>query len=165
MSEELKGWQEWLSSFKSKAPKSWDIKSIIIYIVIILILLFAFKAERADINCSDTKGTSCGDGKGRAYYGSHPEDGDSKKVLLDKLVKTAKFDFTTVHWRRCMIVSIISAFIIIAIVQKKLPDAQLFAVSVIVIFLISYGAKMNFQSAIATPATKQVDLIASKMNL
>lgn len=139
-----------------------DVKTIVIYIVLLAILWFALKSERADISCSapGPEGV-CGPGKGRAYYFAHPENTDTREELLSKLVKTAKYDLTSVHWRRAMVVAIVGAFISRYITEQKFPNAKNVALTALVIFLIAYAAQMQYQSAVVLPATKQAEDIAS----
>lgn len=137
--------------------------NIVIYVIIILILWFATKSERADINCADIEQTICGEGKGRAYYNSRPLDGDSRDVLLDKLVKTANYDRISVHWRKAMIVAIISGFIVAYLLHGKFPDGQSYAMAILTIFIIAYSSQMTFQSKVTMPAMKQVDEIVRRL--
>lgn len=139
-----------------------DVKTIVIYIVLLAILWFAFKSEWADISCA-SPGGECGPGKGRAYYFAHPRDDDTREELLSKLVKTSKYDLTSVHWRRAMIVSIFGAFISRYITEQKFPSAKNVALTSIVIFLISYALQMQYQSSVVIPATRQVEDIATRL--
>lgn len=140
------------------------IASIVLYVVFVLILLFALKSERADINCADKEQTICGIGKGRAYYNSHPLQGDSKPELLKKLVRTANYDLLTIQWRRAMIVAIIVGFSSSFVAGGKLPNGKTLFVSVIIGFLVYYAAALQYQSAVIKPAMKQVDEIAALLS-
>lgn len=139
------------------------IVNIVIYLCIIAILWFSTKSERADVNCADVEQTICGEGKGRAYYNSRPLDGDSRDVLLDKLVKTANYDRISVHWRKAMIVAIISGFIVAYLMRGKFPDGQSYAICILTIFIVAYSSQMAFQSNVTVPAMKQVDEIARRL--
>jgi hypothetical protein len=139
-----------------------DVKTIVIYVVILAILWFALKSETADISCSapGPEGV-CGSGKGRAYYFAHPEKNDTREELLSKLVKTAKYDLTSVHWRRAMVVAIVTGFLSQYITEQKFPSAKRVALASLVIFLIAYAAQMQYQSSVVLPATKQAEEIAT----
>lgn len=141
-----------------------DVESIVIYIVLVAILWFALKSEWADISCSAPAPEGvCGPGKGRAYYFAHPEDDDTTEELLSKLVKTAKYDLTSVHWRRAMITAILSGFLSQYITTQKFPSGRRVALVSIVIFLIAYASQMQYQSAVVIPATRQAEIIASRL--
>lgn len=147
----------------------WEVKirphlqTIVIYAIILLILYWCFTSERKDQNCADLKNKICGPGKGRAYYNSHPVEGDDRDTLVRKLQATAKYDQLAVHWRVNMIVAIVASFIVLYITQKKFPSARDLGISVIVGFLIGYAGTLQFQHNVAVPAGKQADLIASKL--
>lgn len=144
--------------------KEMNVETIVIYVVLIAILWFALKSEWADISCSapGSEGV-CGPGKGRAYYFAHPEDTDTREELLSKLVKTAKYDFTSVHWRRAMIAGISSGFLSQYITEQRFPSGRRVALSALVIFLIVYAVQMQYQSSVVGPAIKQVEDIAFRL--
>lgn len=134
--------------------------SIILYVIIAMILIFALKSERADLNCADVGQTICGPGKGRAYYNSHPVKGDSQELLIKKLVRTANYDLIAIHWRRAMIAAIIIGFSSAFISKAKLPNGQILSIHVLIAFCVIYAFDMNYQSYVVKPAMKQVDEIA-----
>lgn len=140
-----------------------NLQTIIIYAIIVLIVYWCINSEIKDQNCADLKNKICGPGKGRAYYNSHPEDGDDHDTLVRKLQTTAKYDQLAVHWRMNMLVAVVSAFIILYITQKKFPSARDLGIAIIVIFLVGYAAMIQFQHNVAVPAGNQADLIASKL--
>ncbi|MEI7986381.1 MAG: hypothetical protein WCI55_12210 [Armatimonadota bacterium] len=137
-----------------------DVKTIVLYVVIVLILLWCVRSERQDISCS---GNDCGSSKGKAYYHAHPEKGDKRTELLVKLLKTARYDLITVHWRRIMIVSIISPPIAILVAEGRWPPARTLAIAIIVGFLIGYAFQIHFQTSVVRPALAQADQIAKLM--
>jgi hypothetical protein len=139
------------------------IHTIIVYLIILLIVYWCITSESKDQNCADLQNKICGPGKGRAYYNSHPVPGDDHATLIRKLQATAKYDQLAVHWRVNMIVAVISSFVILYIVQKKFPSARDVGISIIVIFLISYAAMIQFQQGVAVPAGKQADAIAGQL--
>ena len=137
--------------------------SIILYVIITMILLFALKSERADLNCADVGQTICGPGKGRAYYNSHPVEGDSQQMLIKKLVRTANYDLVAIHWRRAMIAAIAIGFISAFVSRGKLPNGQILSIHVLLAFCVIYAVEMNFQASVIKPAMKQIDEIARKL--
>ena len=141
-----------------------QIATIVIYVILVLILLFALKSERADVSCADTAQTICGPGKGRAYYNSRPLPGDSKATLLKKLVRTANYDLVTVHWRRVMIVAILGGFLTAFVTRGRVPSGKSLMVSVLIIFVIGYAADIQYQASVVRPAMKQADDIAARLN-
>lgn len=147
----------WESKVKPHLP------TIIIYLVIILIVYWCITSESKDQNCSDTKGTNCGPGKGRAYYNSHPEPNDDHDTLVRKLQTTAKYDQLTVHWRTLMLTAVLSGFITTYVVTKKFPTAKVLGIVIIINFLIAYFAMIQFQRAVGVPAGKQIDAIAAQL--
>lgn len=140
-----------------------NLTSIIIYAIVILIIYWALTAEYTDQHCATIGNKVCGPGKGRAYYINHPEDGDSHETLVRKLNATAKYDQNAVHWRTNMIVAIISAFIGLSIIQKRIPSGRDLGILIIVIFLAGYAASIQFQQGVAVPAGQQADQIARRL--
>jgi hypothetical protein len=139
------------------------VSTIVIYVVIIMIVYWCITSERKDQNCADLANKICGPGKGRAYYNSHPEAVDDYDTLVRKLQATAKYDQLSVHWRMNMLVAIISAFLVVYIVEKKFPSARTLGIAIIVIYLVGYAAMIQFQHAVAVPAGKQADAIATQL--
>ena len=144
--------------------KNEQIVSIILYVIIVLILLFALKSERADTNCADTAQTICGPGKGRAYYNSRPLPGDSRETLLKKLVRTANYDLVTVHWRRVMIVAILVGFLSAFVTRGRIPSGKSLMVHVLIGFLVGYADSIQYQAAVIRPTMKQADDIAARLH-
>ena len=138
--------------------------SIILYVIITMILIFALKSERADLNCADVAQTICGPGKGRAYYNSHPVKGDSREILIKKLVRTANYDLIAIHWRRAMIAAIAIGFGSAFISKGRLPNGQILSIHVLVAFCVIYATQMHFQTYVIRPAMKQIDEIARMMH-
>jgi hypothetical protein len=131
-----------------------DVKTIILYIVIVLILLWCFRSELQDIGEQ---------GKGKAYYFAHPETNDTRKELLNKLVKTAHYDLTTVHWRRVMVVSIIVPVVAILVAEGRLLSPRTLAIFMIVGFLIGYSFQIHYQTNVVRPALAQAKQIAKQI--
>ena len=151
-------WQNiWLEKIKP------NLTTIIIYVIVICILLFALKSEYADQHCTDASGKICGPGKGRAYYINAPEDGDDDETLVKKLNRTAKYDLIAVHWRLAMIISIIASFVALYMIQKRIPSAKDYAILVIVLFLATYAGIMQYQSGVVKPAIAQADVITTRI--
>ena len=149
---------EQIKEFLNFGDRDW--KSIAIYIVIILILIWVIKSEYADQRCADLAEGVCGDGKGRAYYNSVPKEGDTHEELKRKFIETGKYDMKSIHWRRLMAVAILSSFIVTYILLQKFPNAKSLAISTIIIFLLSYAAHIQYQSSVGKPAIDQMERIA-----
>ena len=151
-------WKEiWITKIKP------NITTIVIYVIVILIVLYAFKSEYQDQNCSDSSGKICGPGKGRAYYANHPTPNDDREDLVKKLNRTAKYDLIAVHWRIAMIVAAIVSFVALYMIQRKFPSAKDYAILTITLFLGIYAGMMQFQSGVVKPATDQADKITRQL--
>jgi hypothetical protein len=131
-----------------------DAKTIILCIVIALILLWCFRSEFQDIGEL---------GKGKAYYFAHPEKHDSRKELLTKLIKTAQYDLTTVHWRRVMVVAIITPLVAYLVAEGSWPRPRTLALHMIVGFLIGYAFQIHYQTNVVRPALSQANQIAKQI--
>ena len=136
------------------------IASIVLYVIIIVIFLFALRGEYYDTTCADKDHIVCGSGKGRAYYNSRPVKGDSRETLIKKLVRTANYDMAAVHWRREMITAILVAVIAGFVIEGKLPNGKAIVVHTIIGFILGYIIVLQFQSSVVKPAMRQVDEIA-----
>ncbi len=138
-----------------------QIKDIVIYAFIIIVLIVAIVAENKDINCIDSK--VCGVNKGKAYYYYTPLDSDTREQLREKLLKSTRYEFNSTSWRRCMIVAILSAFIGLLIIQQGLPDGTSLGIMVLVIFTFAYFIHLNYQQTIGIPATNQIIAILNRI--
>lgn len=140
-----------------------DLKSMIIYTFVTFFLIFIIISERQDTNSINNK-SEWGPRKGKAYYTYQPMDTDSKEQLVNKLIKTSRYEFNSTSWRRCMILAIVSALIGLTLIHRELPDGRSLGIMIIVIFMISYFIHRNYQKSIGIPATKQIVLITEKLN-
>jgi hypothetical protein len=146
-----------MSDIITRVKSYLDPKSIVIYIVIIVIFWYAWKSERLDMNCADKDQKTCGAGKGRAYYNSRGLESDDVSSLVGKLNETGHYDSKGIYWRRSMIEAIIASIIVICVVERAFPKAQKLGICVIIIFLISYSSGVFHQNYVVKPAEKQMD--------
>ena len=81
---------------------------LITYVISLLILWVAYKAEWKDMHCPnvDIGSKLCGPyGAGMAYAGSRPDKKDDVGKLLDKIEIASHTEEMTVKWRRCYMIA------------------------------------------------------------
>jgi hypothetical protein len=103
---------------------------ILIDILSIFILLLAGsialrKGELPDLKCSDgpyTKDKStCREGNGKSYAGSHPKETDSAETLLNKIQIAAGASRKDILWRRCFLPAIAATLCLFGLVLRRMP--------------------------------------------
>lgn len=121
---------------------SWII-NIIIYIGLGLIFLKIFKSEKLDLFCPKEvkqQCDKCGDGFGKYYVDGKSSKKDNIDILLNKINILADTQINTVKWRRCLMLSIISALLIGVIVYGKIFDGNKMVKITLCIFMVYYGS-------------------------
>lgn len=136
------------------------VRTVVIYTVLIATLWFSWKAESTDVHCADKEQTLCGPGKGRPYHNSRPHVADTVSDLVDKLNATGHYDSKVIHWRRSMMVGIVSMFTVAWVGNGTLGIAQNLGIAVMVVFLVSYGFTMFHRRQVGVMAEHQMDAIA-----
>lgn len=124
--------------FRKFSDDDMLIFNIIVYIIVIVILYLALRAEYLDVYCPTQQWQDgvCGEGMGMAYKGSKPEHGDTMQKSLERLRIGSNFDTQTVKWRRCYIVSVIITLCIFLLILQRLPNGIELALSLIIINLL-----------------------------
>lgn len=137
--------------------KKIDWLTVFIYIVLIIVVIYAIHAEIKDVTCQDTKGEICGPLTGRAYSHGKPQPGDSFDILLDKVKITSRYEMNSIHWRRAFIASVIASFIILYILNNKLPNGINLITVFLVIYIVFYLTLTLFQRWVTEPALEQMN--------
>ena len=140
-----------------------NIIDIVIYGFIILFLLVCIFGEKKDVYCIDSNREDYGIGKGNAYYPYRPLDSDRREQLREKLIKTARYEFNSTSWRRCMIVAIISSFLGLILIFKCIPDGQSLGIMILLIFTVAYFVHLDYQRTIGVHAIDQLCDITDRL--
>lgn len=115
--------------------KNFDWGKLIFYIIVIIFIVILVVIDNRDVNCSDLSKTACGPGCGSMYYQGKLQPGDSSETILDKINTTARYEYNTIIWRRILITAFILSFIILMIIQHKIPKP----IDFLIVALIVYG--------------------------
>ena len=121
-------------------PNPWTLVGLCL--VAVLFYFKVFIPETLDQTCPNGGYTNdpslCGRGRGVDYVGSEPLGGDTKSVLLDKIVMAATVCDREVIWRRAMLVAAISVILYALTQGGQVGCAQAF-ILLLMVFLASYG--------------------------
>lgn len=77
--------------------------------------------------------------------GKHKQT-DSINKSFRKLKKCISYDLKTVKWRRILVPSVFTCFLVFFIVHKKLPNAKEFLLYIGVVFISFYITYKNYSS-------------------
>jgi len=127
-----------------------------IYIVAFIALYVALSLEYYDLYCPKD-GQICKLGNGAAYLGGKPSKHDNIDVLLSKIRISAKYDESSVYWRRVIIFSILLLFTLLLLVLRRLPTGTEALIAFIVIYLFTFLFLVYYQEVVSKPATAQVN--------
>lgn len=119
---------------------------LIIYLLLLVFTIYVWKLENTDIHCPTFHSSTeeCNSQGGMAYSNTTPYTIDSCSQILDKMVKAASAETSTIKWRRSflMAVAIIFAVCILIITPTTLPEWPVFLIAVGIAYLIIF---MNFE--------------------
>lgn len=120
--------------------------NILLLICIALIVYYILQLELKDIFCSNGfKGGIKGDGCGKHLYNGKPESTDTLDQSLNKVLYLADYNKKSVKWRRCLVASFIGAFVIIAILNERIPKVTELLMTMLIIFVTMYAFYNYFQ--------------------
>lgn len=123
--------------------------SYTVLLVFIFISIFAYLKEKEDqANC---------------YRIAKPAEKDTIKQIVKKINETISYDTKSIKWRRALICSIISVFVIFALVETRIPQIREFILYLIVIYVVQYVSWKNYNKVISYPAKKYGELNLDKL--
>jgi hypothetical protein len=114
-----------------------------IYVLLIFILYYVLKTEKADIMCPEGPNTVdksvCREGNGKSYAGSQPSKDPTKDkiaTLLQKIEIAAKAPRKDVLWRRAFIGCCIGFLLFSAIMRRipTVPETILLFITMVIIY-------------------------------
>lgn len=116
------------------------IGSIVACVILLCILIYTIRMEKADLMCPNIhcESSECYEGNGKAYFGSKPETADSNTVLLDKIMIAAHADKVTVKWRRSYILAFIITCLLYLLVHRRVPEIYESVLSIVFIMIVFY---------------------------
>jgi hypothetical protein len=115
-----------------------------IYIVIIIIILFAIYKERQALGCPNIPdGTDCDNANGKAVKGTKPSNNDSNNVIYEKIILGSKVSERMVTWRLSLLLSFFCVFIMYFFMYQRIPLEKELAIGMFVITAIVYFT-LNF---------------------
>lgn len=119
--------------------------NLITYVISLVILWMAYRAEWKDIHCPnvDTSSGLCQNyGGGMAYAGSRPSKKDNVPDLLDKIEIASHTEDMTVKWRRSYIlaffITIAIWFFVIYPSENRLPTFYEYPLMLFIVMMIIY---------------------------
>lgn len=174
-----------MARYKHSKYNSINIKGIIApntivdyisYILSLVLLWTAYKAEWKDLHCGSVHDSNdkCKDfGGGMAYVGSEPLNNDPNELLLSKIERASYTEELTVKWRRCYILSFfITLFLWVTIMYPivgRLPRfyeyfLMLFIVMMILYYSFSFYSFHHYEAP-AQYIRKSVDILRDNLDL
>ena len=129
---------------------------IVIYIVILIILFSIVKRELSDISCGDESGTTCDQGYMMSTFYGLPDSRDTNDQIKDKISFLIRYEENSIIWRRLLIASLLTSFISLYVVQRKVPRIVDFLVVAVICFTILYFMN-TFYSRVGDQAVEYVD--------
>lgn len=117
-----------------------------IYILIIIVLLYALYKERQALGCGNfLDGKDCDNANGKAVKGSAPSPKDSCDQLLDKIDYAADYQSRFVKWRAFLILSFLGMLLLWFAVFQKFPSEWELVVGMLVLFLVMSSASSFYK--------------------
>ena len=117
------------------------ISMIIIIIIIISIFIYAILKEREELGCYRFSiARQCNDNNSVYVMNTKMENGDTKEILIKRLISIVSYHEKAGVWRRCYILSLSLLFIIV-IVDKiccKRDDIYYWVVLLLLFFAVHY---------------------------
>lgn len=143
-----------------------DVMTIFMYIAMIVALYFAITCERQDLRCYGQK-TRCKEGKVASIYGSKPKESDSPEKLLEKIRIASRHETSSVYWRRSLIFAIVIGFILLLLVNRRLPNGLELLITILILYLPLYLLFVYYQSHVSQHGVNRIrkatELLERKM--
>jgi len=127
----------------------WLTLNVLMYGLLLVALFIVNRIEQNDWHCHNPyewwEKCKVAD-EGMAFRGSTPKQGDSSRVLLDKIDNAAGAENNSIKWRRTLIVSTIIVFLIFVLVitPANLPEWNIFYLSILISWAILYFNFSNY---------------------
>jgi len=146
--------------------------NMVMYIILIVIVLFALYMETRDNNCKTLFGPwnskEC-TGEGMPWSGTKPHEDDSCSTLLNKVDRAGTSIGRFILWRRSLITAFLCTLIVYALIIRVFPVWQQFYITVIGMYAIIYfiGEYYNYHiyNRFEENVTKGSDILREKCNL
>lgn len=132
----------------------WDWFTVVAYVASFTALFAALYLEYKDLFCENGK---CKVGNGASYVHGKPKKDDSFNTLLSKIRISSKYDEASVYWRRVIIFTVITLYILLLLVLQRLPNGYEILVSFATLYLLTFLSLVYYQEVVSKPATKQVN--------
>lgn len=121
---------------------------MIIYIIIILLCIFAIYNEKRQYNESYLLGKP---DKNNKY------NKNSIYSILKKIKICTSYDFKTIKWRRIFLASVLSAILLYFIIYSSLPNERDFLLTIIILFLVISVMWYSYINTIGLEINKYCD--------
>ena len=108
---------------------------MIVYIIIITVLIYAFLKERTMLGCPMLHG-ECNNNIAKPLSGSSPSRTDDINTLFAKLLKASSWTRNTVYWRRSYIISFISIVAYSWVFNSRFPTERELLLGLFILFSI-----------------------------
>ena len=96
---------------------------MIIYIIIIALLIYAFLKERAMLGCPMFHG-ECNGEDAKPLKNTKPSPNDTFNTTVTKIEKASSWTRNTVYWRRAYMISVVSCIAFIWIFAYRFPSER-----------------------------------------
>lgn len=131
----------------------------IIYIVIIITILIVIPIEMGQMSHEYSHSQKNEKDIRTVFYRFLPKKDDTYNVLLDKMYGSSKYFINTIFWRMIILASIVSSFIILYVINQRLPTGYEFLVSIIVTYLVIYLLLSIYEKQFAMPCIHNAERI------
>lgn len=130
----------------------------IAYSFLLIFTLYTWFIEHRDIHCPDIYSSKeeCQKGGAMCFSYTRPEEGDTKKILIEKIYKASGAERHSIKWRRSVLLSIFIAVAWWLLIGKMckcdlpfyglLPDWKVFYLSVLISYAILLGNFMYYST-------------------
>ena len=111
--------------------------TIIFWVIIILIALYAFNAEMKHNSCYVDRTKDCMS----PFYRNYPEPGDTNVDLLQKIENGTRIGEERTRWRKALLISFGIIFFTFILGLRRLPRPLEFTIGVAVSFILIYNVE------------------------
>lgn len=108
---------------------------MIIYIIIFIVLLYAFLKERSMLGCPMLHG-ECNNDIAKPLKDTIPSESDDIRILLNKILRASSWTRNTVYWRRSYIISFIAVVAYSWVFNSRFPTERELLLGIFVLFSI-----------------------------